>query len=286
MIIEKPIKSLTIQWELSDICNYNYSYCFVKHSPRQDAYPSMEKILSNAKSLHNFIEYNSDTKYVVQIIGGEPSLLDLDKVLNVVNAKNIAKFRINTNLSNTAEFYTYLRSKYPIVISASFHENFCSIEDFLKKYIDLKSKGCEILCNFVMTNDNENTFKILKTVMKDDVRVSFEFDEKKNLVVSDQIIQKYRKFCVKNLKVDSVKDLQDKYFLRSVDTTNAICHLSSIKIYPNNEMWLGTCKNCNVFLGELGKDLFKWTGMTHVCSGSYKCGGCGLRKVEIVKGEC
>jgi len=140
-----------IKWRMTDVCNYACSYClrYAQFAPDR----SLNKIEEDSNKIYRAIPSVAKIirelpgKVKLDLIGGEVSLFDLDKMLRLLFMLSDGKlFRVNitTNMSKPAQFYTNLCELVhsfgaELGITCSFHSEFVSLEKFMEKFQQIKS---------------------------------------------------------------------------------------------------------------------------------------------------
>lgn len=139
-----------IKWRMTYDCNYSCQHCTqtVNHcAQRHDAGCDLER---TAAEINSFLR---DTPTQILLIGGEPSLLDLHKILEAFT-KDVT-FHLTTNFSQPAEWYNSLFRKYPkFEICCSFHDQITDWASFSEKFRALEISGKRI--EFCVTNGNHD----------------------------------------------------------------------------------------------------------------------------------
>ena len=166
----------TIKWRLTDDCNYDCSYCIrksMKWRPhqelehyKQDEQNCLDICLEVARIIKELPGWVK-----LDLIGGEPSLLDLHKILEILFkecGEKLKRINLTTNMSRSADYYndlTQLCYSYgsEIGITCSWHSEFVSLKDFIEKFSKIKSptnqKGIRIEC--VSRLDNQDGIREL-----------------------------------------------------------------------------------------------------------------------------
>lgn len=171
------IVTYQINWNLTQYCNYNCSYCSQREhntlNKQKQNKQDIELLLYRAKIINNFIKNN---KYFTWLntLGGEITLYnDLYKIFDVFNKnKYLTGTTIVTNGSRNESYYIDLinRINYYIAFTFSFHEEFANIDSFFKKiininnYIKNNNKSASLCVSFVKTVNNEDVAEEVKKI--------------------------------------------------------------------------------------------------------------------------
>lgn len=163
----------TVKWRITDLCNYNCSYCIRKRLTSINLInfeENEERILKAAKEVARIIkELPGNVK--LDLIGGEVSLFDLHSLLEILYKEcgsKLKRVNITTNMSAKVDYYNDLIKLCDdygseIGITCSWHNEFISMEDFLNKFKLIKSpnqKGIRIEC-VSRTNNKEDIRKLI-----------------------------------------------------------------------------------------------------------------------------
>lgn len=140
----------TIKWRLTDLCNYQCSYCIRKKTVSIDNKKSMsenwDRIVKTIPDVARIIkELPGFVK--LDLIGGECTIFNLHYILEElfkICGEKLKRINLTTNMSQSADYYndlTELCHKYnsEIGITCSWHYQFCSMDDFLAKFSQIKS---------------------------------------------------------------------------------------------------------------------------------------------------
>ena len=131
--------SVVMNWE----CNYNCSYCFAQ-KPKDKSEYRKHTADEWMDALHSI--YKKCGKCKIILTGGEP-LLYKDAVDLIINATKYHHLSVGTNLSIDHKLLQRIAEESDIenlFISASFHLEKASIEEFIDKSLLLKRKGIGI----------------------------------------------------------------------------------------------------------------------------------------------
>lgn len=154
--IQKANTNYSIKWRITDKCNYRCSYCTRKQHNYKDLVET--DLIANAKLINQFCDLKKTPLIDLQLLGGEPTILELDKILNELTSDNIDRIRLTTNLSKPYGYFFKLLSEIDklnvrqFLITASYHEEFCNLNEFIEK--------CKILNMFKLSNNKRFKLKL------------------------------------------------------------------------------------------------------------------------------
>lgn len=146
----------TINWQVTDWCNYRCSYCNEfnwggKHKNNDN----IDVMLANLEQIINVFKKNNIHYFKLAITGGEPAvwkgLIPLVKKFREIVGYEGHTVSLNTNLSRNIEWWEE-NYKYFDKIIASFHSEFTDKDEYFKKYNFLQGK-IEILARIMMHKD-------------------------------------------------------------------------------------------------------------------------------------
>jgi len=130
MIIQNLDTHCVIKWRLTDICNYNCSYCIRKPLRFEKEYDISSCILE-IRRIAGELSQNTGKPVKLELIGGEVTLFD--DLGDLIRAfPNVDKINITTNFHRPVEWFKTLPLD-RVTITASFHQEFTKISDFIEK---------------------------------------------------------------------------------------------------------------------------------------------------------
>ena len=144
---------LCIKWRMTDMCNYDCSYC-LRHELTQGSYRAEDKkrleekeqvLCDEAKAINDLLMRSPHKKAVkINLIGGEVSIFDLKKILGYITAPNYKRSQMTTNFSRSVEYYidlyNFLKERGKLLtITCSFHPQYTTIERFFDKAVRLNA---------------------------------------------------------------------------------------------------------------------------------------------------
>ena len=159
-----PLTEITLK--LLTTCNFRCQYCIVSQTNDQRSIkPNYKNIYTTFQNLKSLIEYHKqitcETEYVIQLHGGEPTILDLQSLINCANLHNV-KYRFMTNLSKPVSYFKEIKDicdklDCSIDITASWHpieyaKKCGNVDDFINKISEIE-KFCNIRITTVINKD-------------------------------------------------------------------------------------------------------------------------------------
>lgn len=166
-LTENNITSLTrykkpknfFSWQLFYKCNYHCNYCFEKNLTHYNF--NYNELLKTSQNIWKY--YKKFGFEWLSIIGGEATLLEVDKLLflfkNFKNEENLT-FELITNFYRPIKYFEkiflYFKNIKRIIIKVSYHEEYNTLKDFFKKFEELvkiskKYKNVFLKIEFVIT---------------------------------------------------------------------------------------------------------------------------------------
>lgn len=158
VVLDNPM--FYIKWRLFNACNYHCSYCIRKDLDKSNN--GFETLIGYAKKLNKV-----KIPFRLELIGGEPTLIDLRKLISYIENDNLKSIYISTNFSRDRNYFEelneYLNNRnIELVLSCSLHEAECNINEFLEKISYLSNVVNKIYIECVSTDENKETIKMLK----------------------------------------------------------------------------------------------------------------------------
>lgn len=146
-----PLTEITLK--LLTTCNFRCPYCVVsENNDRRLIKPNYKNIYTTFKNLKSLVEYHKqitgETKYIIQLHGGEPTILDLPSLIKCADLYNVT-YRFMTNLSKPVSYFKKIKKICDklncfIDITASWHsieytKNVAVLMILLIKFLKLKN---------------------------------------------------------------------------------------------------------------------------------------------------
>lgn len=126
---------LSIDWMLTDMCNYKCSYCFGRTDIDKRKFPPLYKLINVVDNLY----FLNRPQYNLGLIGGEPSaypqILDLLYVIVSKFGKRLNNLYLVSNGSRDLDFFNNVYSiarANPISLIISIHTEYCNPEHIYK----------------------------------------------------------------------------------------------------------------------------------------------------------
>jgi len=196
-------------------CNYNCSYCFQRNIRKMAEVENdnvvNKKLLKTALKvvkLFNDEQFSKLYNNTIQIIGGEPTLYDLNNIVKILlTSKNIKNIRLFSNMSASAIIYKKIinickANNSKLDLSCSFHPEKVSLKEFSDKIkqIYIKDDNVKIIPKLVVTNNCSIDF--LKLFLK-------EFE---NLNIKASILPEYSACIENSMNCNFECNLNDELF--------------------------------------------------------------------------
>lgn len=241
-IIEPIMKAdYSLKWRMFETCNLNCSYCNRSFANQKEKLPELKTLIEKSKKINTAIENKKKFCQLI-LIGGEPTLTDINKINKEFTSKYIKIITIVTNFTADKkiyeEFINFRRSiGSDANIVASLHENI-NIENFINKFSSLNCKGS---VEFVITEENINDVKKIKSLCeKKNINYSFDLNklgdiEKISKLVSFEKIKKEAQYVIDNEIYINHRDLEN------ILTTKKLYCIKRAFILSNDVL-----KNCTV----------------------------------------
>lgn len=239
----------TIKWRLTDDCNYDCSYCIRKKFKIKEH----QKIEQYKIDQENCIRICPEVARIIKelpgwvkldLIGGECSILDLHTILDILFkecGEKLKRINLTTNMSMSADYYNDLAQlcySYgsEIGITCSWHSDYVSLEDFIKKFSLIKSptnqKGIRI--EAVSRLDNQEDIKRLIEICEQNnytyfIERDFFVDKKDN----DKLICQASKKKKERYKVITNDNEEHLYKTRNEFITSDVGDINASLFLPN-----------------------------------------------------
>lgn len=163
-----------IKWRVTHNCNFSCSYCIQNHCADQpDIWGTLEedqnRSIAAAPEISRIMEEMKAERVKLDIVGGEVTLFDLEKLLSFITSNKMKKVYIVTNFHRPKEYFIslaeYLKSRNcELEICASWHSEAISFEEYSGKILELKDvENLTIKCEKVNTGDNTEEVEKIKT---------------------------------------------------------------------------------------------------------------------------
>lgn len=163
-----------IKWRITDLCNIKCSYCLRKYKQTRKATDELikeqtEKLCSVIEQISKMLEKTEFKNVKIDLIGGEVSLFDLKRVFKHLKSDKVKKSNITTNFIKSADYYADLCDFFHEIgikntVTASFHYEFQTLENYLKKIEAVRNKFDILKCEMVSTSNNQ---ELCRTFIKE-----------------------------------------------------------------------------------------------------------------------
>lgn len=247
-----------IAWFPALVCNFKCSYCF---SDNGNKFFDSEKFLVFKNILNDFAK-NYRHKVVLQILGGEPTLIkDFNYYLNMIDEKiyieivtNASQDLFKFQRANYFEFSfhpEYFKDKWekrflqnllvpqPKVININLHNDF-------KKNIDFIKKSVNKIKNFCHKNNIETYFNINPLNVYNDKRDNLDIEWfVKELELTDEDFETENFYYINNQKLSLLKHLE-LYSDLNYNFKNCWCKVNSFVLDYNYNLYY-SCSGGNSF---------------------------------------
>lgn len=233
-----------LTYTITECCNYHCPYCMQRNKPHKDTNPILiEKISKEInKVIFKLKQQNKNIDF--HLIGGEVTIFNIkDLVLKNIDLKNIYRFSMVTNLSNTVEYYKNLfnyliENNVNIRIKASYHPTEVDKEKFIFKIKELKEYN--IIPSILITKDkkiNEHAYEVYDILKEMEIQTSVSIERVNGIPIDTSFI-KNKDIISKDLckfhvyYSNNEKELLTKYELlnKIKNTNNYMCDINNSKL--------------------------------------------------------
>ncbi len=250
-----------VKWRLFENCNYHCPYC-IQAERSKNKKLDIDKLFKTAENISSFINSNVETdKISLTLIGGEPSLLSIDDMVELIHKVNTHKkfnyIHFTTNFFRGAEYFNTIYNKINcgMKIVCSFHEDQTSIDKFLNE-IYLLDKRINVVIEHVMTEYNlQESINILEEIKKRNslgkLKVKVQFDIKrdsvgiKNITAMGNYLSLYNNIKYFDLFDNSIKTKTKGNLPKESVNDNfcgCICKSNTLVVDYDGKLYKRTCK--------------------------------------------
>lgn len=245
-----------VSWKVNSLCNFNCYFCLQKGSNSNSF--SKEELENNYKELSVTLDkINAELidlhdKYIlINLIGGEPTLSDLPRLLSNLNCgDNKIKIAIISNLSCTDEYINRLRllcnKQLKIHFNPSLHETETSADLFIEKV----KRNIDMMKTVSIVIHDEISLSIYKRMVNEfdgKIKVNPQIINENNcLTLDDELINQIQFSKKKNFLVNNC-NAYDKYELvtQLTDDNNKYPNFVGYKCNPFIRIKDGIIYHCN-----------------------------------------
>lgn len=262
--------NLVIKWRLTNVCNYKCSYCVrSKMRDSDNELKTDEEILYNAApEVARIINLKNKPKVKLFLIGGEVTLLNLEKLLSnlISNLNNnyIDVVSITTNLSKSVDYFISLnnfleKNNIKLQLTASWHSEFANFDLFFEK-IEILSKIKNIILKLETVSTISTKSYVEKFVTKcNELEVDYIVDpdilekDKTDLILCHKRERKQFKVIFNDDSFDIIatqKELLAKYGdleSNAICVRGFYCSLDNDYVYINKDMHVGFADSENIY---------------------------------------
>ena len=285
MAIERPYDKrpiFKISWKMTDFCPYSCSYCYManavekaKKCQNNPTQFDVEEISSRIDELFECLGNKKDS-IQLHLIGGEPSIFNLIKVIDKIKTPNLKYLNLATNLYRNVDYYKELK-RYcnsrgiEYGSSASFHITQCNPQEYVDKVLELG-----VQTKIVVNNENLKLYKpYLEMFMNNNISIELTVERNsKNECV--QLTDDNLDFVQKVREYQFNRKMQHKSYLPyytvtlrngqkinyssniaminsikegALDTTGFYCTagLHNVRIEKNGNLKRSACRLCSMY---------------------------------------
>lgn len=172
----KEVESITdlvalaaIKWRMTYACNYDCAYCIQRDARKKESRmrgiaADTEECAAAAGEVSRIIDElgeRAERGVQLEMIGGEVTLLDLDRILGLITSRYLKRVNITTNFSKGADYFISLHRKLEargveLVLTMSLHTPQTSLEKFESEILKFKAgaPGATFKCEAVAYDDS------------------------------------------------------------------------------------------------------------------------------------
>lgn len=169
-------KLAAVKWRMTYACNYDCSYCIQRNARKKESRTGgvsadTEKCAAAAGEVSRIIDElgeKAESGVLLEMIGGEVTLLDLDRILGLITSPHLKRVNITTNFSKGADYFISLYRKLKergveLVLTMSLHTPQTSLEKFESEILKFKAgaDGATFKCETVTYDDTPDDPEML-----------------------------------------------------------------------------------------------------------------------------
>lgn len=174
-----------LKWRLTHQCNLMCPYCIRRLCDPVDSEKLKDeeaKLIKAAAQISEKIDELKFDNIKVELIGGEPTLFELTRLIDNFSAKKHITFHLTSNMSRPKEWYAELADKikskgYEMSITCSYHYLSQSLDSYFDKVDAIKSKVWHLMCEMPSLEENqEQVAEFYKRVQEKGLEYAIEAD--------------------------------------------------------------------------------------------------------------
>ena len=145
-------KRLEIRWALSNVCNFNCSYCFPgSHEGNHKSPKDLDLLVENFNHMFDYYKKNLNKNFFdLKILGGEPTLWkDIEQFVSKIKEKHNVYISIITNGSRTLRWWKKNGHLFDNVI-LSYHQKFGNLQHMIDVADILYEQGKKVTVHVLM----------------------------------------------------------------------------------------------------------------------------------------
>lgn len=141
---------LTIEYMLSNVCNYKCSYCFPGSNEGDYSWPNYDLLIQNISHLFETYKKQGKNKFEFYLLGGEPTLWkDITKFCTFLKENYDVVIRISTNAYRKPDWWKE-NAKLFDSIEISVHHEFAKVDHIIEVGDILYQQKTNLVTNVLM----------------------------------------------------------------------------------------------------------------------------------------
>ena len=182
-----------LKWRITSMCNLKCSYCLRTHNLEDYNADKIEadtkQLCEISKKLSDVFDKSDKNNVKIDLIGGEVSLFDLERIFSHLTSDKIKRINITTNFKKDSDYYNslakYLKDRnIELSLTCSYHDEFWSIDSYFDKVIQVKDNVVIFCCELVSTKNNQDLcYEFKKRCLDLDVDYMIEADLSKEALL-------------------------------------------------------------------------------------------------------
>ena len=244
-----------IKWRITHSCNLTCSYC--AHEKYRETYNEncyiQKKLEDTAKDISKLLDGIIQNKVKIDLIGGEPTIYNIIKILDNISSSKLKRIQITTNFTRPLSYYKelaeYLNTRnIELSLTASFHYQFFDMDIYFEKVKQLKDLCTIFCCEMVSTIENQDLVKIFENkCLELDVDFLIDADTRSRASAYRNTLYSSNRRKNKNPRYKAVlEDEQGNKFSRTYLTRNDLFHDININQIHNSRLFYTKGFYCSV----------------------------------------